>query len=133
MQDFPKVVVSVILKKDGKILLAKEVLEDSREHWIIPGGKVEFGERLEDAAAREIKEELGIGIAIKSFLGFHEAVHTEHNYHTIIFFYEAEPLSGFAKINDNKILEAKYFSRDEIRELNLIDSARIILEKLHEI
>ena len=123
MNELPKIVVAVLIEKDGKFLMTKEVLESSKEYWIFPGGKVEFGETLEDAAIREIKEEVGLDISIKNFIGFKEAIHTEHGYHTIIFFYKASPLSNYFTLNE-VVIDAKYFSKEEIRELNLVKSAK---------
>lgn len=51
-----------LVQDGGNFLLIKEVLEDSKEYWIVPDGKVIFGETISDAAKREIKEELGIDI-----------------------------------------------------------------------
>ena len=74
MESKPKIVVAAVIEKDGKYLLIKEKLSDGIEKWIVPGGKVEFGEKLEDAVKREIKEETNLDIEILEFLDFYEAV-----------------------------------------------------------
>lgn len=125
----PRIVVSAIIRKEGKLLLTKEILESGNEYWIFPGGGVEFGESLEEAVKREIKEELGIDIEIEKLMGFKEAIFPKYNYHTVIFFFLANPLKE-PSVNDKKILEARYFHFQEIEKLNLVDSARWAFEKL---
>jgi 8-oxo-dGTP diphosphatase len=127
----PRVVVSAIIRNERKFLLTKETLEDGKEYWIFPGGGVKFGESLEEAVKREVKEELGIEIEIEKLLGFKESIHTNHNYHSVIFFFLAKPRGNFT-INDEKILDARYFSLEETKNLNLVESARWVLEKLNE-
>jgi len=125
----PRVIASVVLKKENKILLIKEVLEDKKEHWIFPGGGVDFGETIEEAARREIKEEINLDVKIKDFLGFKEIIRPQFDYHTVIFFFIAEPLN-----NDitrlEKILDAKYFTINEAKSLNLVESAKWVLEEM---
>lgn len=123
----PRLVVGALIKKDGKYLLIKERLEDKKEYWIIPGGGVSFGESLEEALVREVKEELGLKVKIIKFIKFHQAIVPKYNYHTIIFFYLCKPLSKEIKIGEKKILDAKYFSKKEMRVLNLVDSAGWLL------
>ena len=54
----PRIISAVILRKDEKVMLIKEVLEDKKEHWIFPGGGVEFGETIEEA--HKLDTELGL-------------------------------------------------------------------------
>src|SRR5687768_11540627 len=68
MERKPKLVVAVLARHKNKFLLAKEILEGGNEYWIVPGGKVEFGESIEEAARREILEETGIKADKLSFL-----------------------------------------------------------------
>jgi 8-oxo-dGTP diphosphatase len=127
----PRIVVGVILKKEDKILLVKEILEDLKEHWIFPGGGVDFGETIEKAAIREAKEEIGIDIEIKDFLGIKEIIRQQFDYHSIIFFFVAEPLnSKISKIK--KVLDAKYFTIEETKNLSLVDSARWAIEEMNK-
>jgi mutator protein MutT len=125
----PRIVVAAIIKNGNKLLLTKEVLENQREFWIFPGGGVNFGETLEEAMKREIKEELGMEIKVEKLLDFKEAIFPKYNYHTVIFFFLAKPL-GELSIKEKKILDARYFDFKEIENLNLVDSARWIFERL---
>jgi len=128
MNKFPKVIASVLIQKNDKYLLVKETLESGKDYWIVPGGKVNFGEEIEVAAQREIREELGINIELTKFLEFKEVIRPQFDYHTVIFFFLGKPLSDNIKI-DNDLKDAKYFSIEEIKKLNLVDSARWLLKE----
>ncbi len=123
----PRLVVSALIKKGSKYLLIKEKLEDKQDYWIIPGGGVDFGESLEKALVREIKEELGLKVKIVKFLKFHQAIVPKYHYHTIIFFYLAKSLDDKIKLGESKILAAKYFSKSEMKKLKLVGSAKWLL------
>lgn len=56
-----------IVEIDGKIALIKRV-RNNHEYYVFPGGGIEEGETPEEAAIREIKEELGIDIEIEKLL-----------------------------------------------------------------
>lgn len=69
----PKHIVSaatVVLNDAGEILLIK----GPRRGWEMPGGQVEEGESLKDAAIRETKEESGIDVEIVKFCGVFQNV-----------------------------------------------------------
>ena len=51
----PVLSVSVLCHKDGSALLIKRGKPPYKDHWSLPGGKVEFGETLAEAAARELR------------------------------------------------------------------------------
>ncbi len=130
MKKEPRIVVSAFIKKNNRILLLKEPIEDGKDWWIIPGGGVKFGERLEDAVVREMKEELGLDVTVKKFLGFHEAVYTEYGYHTVIFFYIAEAKNDFVKAREKKVIDAGYFNKKEVEKLDLINTAKWAIKNL---
>jgi len=64
MSAIVEVVAAVLVRPDGAILLASRPPDKTYAgYWEFPGGKVEPGETLEAALARELAEELGIGVA----------------------------------------------------------------------
>jgi ADP-ribose pyrophosphatase YjhB (NUDIX family) len=128
-QNLPKIVVAGLLKKNGKYLLVKEVLSNGEETWIVPGGKVEFGEKLEDAIKRELMEELTIIVDETKFIAFKEAVFPDYNYHTVIFFYVIKTKTTNFTL-ENGILDAQFFSADELKNLRLVDSAEWLFKKI---
>lgn len=118
----PKIIVAGLIEKKEEFFLLKEKMADGREMWLIPGGKVEFGESLEQALLREIKEETGFDVKLKRFISHKEAIFVNHNYHTIIFFYYLDYLGGDIKL-DKKGIEGQFFKREGIKNLSLVDSA----------
>ncbi|WP_232631649.1 NUDIX hydrolase [Methylobacterium sp. Leaf118] len=55
----PLIGVSIAVIRDGRVLLAQRANEPMRGVWTLPGGLVEAGERLAEAALRELEEEVG--------------------------------------------------------------------------
>ncbi|KYP81754.1 NUDIX hydrolase [Ferroacidibacillus organovorans] len=71
MSDLPKHYVSaavVVMNEQSEMLLIK----GPRRGWEPPGGVVEMGESIRDAAVREVKEESGFDIEITSFCGIYQ-------------------------------------------------------------
>lgn len=126
----PKIIAAALIEKGGKLLLIKEKLASGKEKWIVPGGAVEFGENLEEAVKREIKEETGLDVKITKFIGFKEVIAPQFDYHTIVFFYLAEPIGGSLVLEDDQILDGNFFSPEEIKNLLLVDSAQWVLKKM---
>lgn len=60
----PGVGCGAAILREGRILLVKRLKAPEAGHWSLPGGKVDFLERVEDAIRREIREEIGVEIAL---------------------------------------------------------------------
>lgn len=60
----PGVGCGAAILRDGKLLLVRRRRAPEAGHWNLPGGKVDFGERVEDAVRREIREEIGVEIEL---------------------------------------------------------------------
>ena len=55
---------AVISDPDGRVLLVRRGHDPQRGRWSVPGGRVEPGESLEQAAAREVLEETGLVVDV---------------------------------------------------------------------
>jgi mutator protein MutT len=60
----PVVAVGVLLLDGDRVLLVKRARPPGAGRWSVPGGGVELGETLEEAAARELREETGLDCAL---------------------------------------------------------------------
>lgn len=58
--DAPRIAVSVLCHNDGQVLLVQRGKDPFKHCWSLPGGLVELGETLAEAAARELLEETGV-------------------------------------------------------------------------
>jgi ADP-ribose pyrophosphatase YjhB (NUDIX family) len=66
----PKPVAAAIpVMPDGKLILLRRAFDPGRDLWTFPGGFVDLGESVEEAALREVREELEIGVELGPVVG----------------------------------------------------------------
>ena len=70
----PQLAVSAAIFRDGKVLLVRRARSPAKGFYSLPGGRVEFGESLHQALAREIDEETGLRIEIAGLAGWREVL-----------------------------------------------------------
>ena len=70
----PQLAVSASIFRDGKILLVRRARAPAKGIYSLPGGRVEFGETLHAALAREIDEETGLAVDIVGLAGWREVL-----------------------------------------------------------
>ena len=70
----PQLAVSAAIFRDGKVLLVRRARSPAKGFYSLPGGRVEFGESLHQALAREVDEETGLGIEIAGLAGWREVL-----------------------------------------------------------
>ncbi|HWZ37546.1 MAG TPA: NUDIX hydrolase [Bradyrhizobium sp.] len=70
----PQLAVSAAIFRDGKVLLVRRARSPSKGLYSLPGGRVEFGETLHQALAREVDEETGLRIDIVGLAGWREVL-----------------------------------------------------------
>jgi ADP-ribose pyrophosphatase YjhB (NUDIX family) len=69
----PVLAASIAVFREGRVLLARRAKSPAFGLYSLPGGRVEPGETIRDAALRELREEVGIAAAITGFID-----HVEH-------------------------------------------------------
>ncbi len=65
----PSLTVDTLIEDNGRVLLIQRKGEPFDGKWALPGGFVEYGETVEHAAVREVKEEVGINVELEGLLG----------------------------------------------------------------
>lgn len=119
MENNIRVRIGVVLVKDGKILLIKQ-RKDDKEYWLVPGGGIDYGEKIKDCAKREIKEETNLDIELKQFLFTYESINTDKGKHVLNFFFLAEILSGELKLGkEENLVDLKFFEFEKLKEIKL--------------
>jgi ADP-ribose pyrophosphatase YjhB (NUDIX family) len=84
MSDVIRVRACLAVVQDGRILLVPHYDTDvGPVQWVIPGGRVKFGERLEETALREFREDTGLQACIVGLLDVSEVVLPEKPWHSI--------------------------------------------------
>ncbi len=110
---------ALIINENNETLLLKRT-DKSRNQagfWSKPGGGVEFGEKVEDAVRREVKEELGIDIELTKFLGFTNQIIKDESQHWIAFNYLAKIIKGQPQnLEPEKHEEIKWFKFSDLPE-----------------
>jgi ADP-ribose pyrophosphatase YjhB (NUDIX family) len=67
----PKIVAGAVIEHDGKLLLARRAIEPRKGCWTLPAGYMELGETVEQAAAREAREEACAEIEVDRLLAMY--------------------------------------------------------------
>jgi 8-oxo-dGTP diphosphatase len=88
----PELCVGAVVIDAERLLLVKRGNPPGAGLWAVPGGRVERGETMEAAVAREVAEETGLGVMVGPFLGWVERISDSH--HFVIGDFRAECLGN---------------------------------------
>ena len=123
----PFLTVDIVIFLDGdKIVLIKRANPPFEGLYALPGGFVEYGEKVEDAAVREAKEETGLAVKLQDIIGIYSELGRDPRGHVASIVYLAEVVGGHLNASTDAE-EAIKFRFDEIPE-NLAFDHKDILE-----
>lgn len=101
----PLLAVSVVIWRDNRALLVRRARPPLAAIWSFPGGVVEVGEHLEEAAAREVHEETGLQVEIVKTIDRAEVIRRDDagnvQHHYVIIVFSGRYISGKAKAGDD--------------------------------
>jgi 8-oxo-dGTP diphosphatase len=125
-REYPKapiVGVGAIVIKDRQVLLVCRAQEPNRGQWSIPGGIVELGETLAQAAAREVWEECQVKIKAGEVLATFDLIRRDAQgrirYHFVLLDLAARYISG-EPVAATDALEVRWVSEAELDQLDII-------------
>jgi len=124
--------VGVLVFRGDDVLLIQRGREPRRGEWSVPGGAVEIGETVREAARREFREECGGDIRVGDLVDVVDIFGRDEEgrvkYHYVVADFLAEWIGGELNRGDDA-MDARWFSADEIEKLDLPPWTRAVLDK----
>lgn len=132
----PVLGASVALLKEGRLLLIRRAFPPAQGLLAFPGGKVEMGETLQQAALRELLEETGFRGSIVGFIGHNELLPSDFvgasQSHFVIVCFLARWLKGEA-VASAEVQEMIWLGRDDAMPAMLVAGMDTMLAKAYSL
>ena len=118
----PRVAVGAVVFNENKVLLVRRAQPPSQDVWAIPGGRVEIGETLQQAAEREIFEETGVTILAREPVYTFDYIDRDKSgrarFHYVIVDLSADYVGGKPRAGDDAA-EARWVSSEDLGALKV--------------
>lgn len=119
-----------IFDNNFNFILIKRKNDPFKNYWALPGGFVDYGECVEDAAIREAKEETSIDVKLENLINIYSKPDRDPRGHTISIVYSAKGNLEDRKANDDAC-DIGIFNKDELSKVNIaFDHEKIIKDCL---
>jgi ADP-ribose pyrophosphatase YjhB (NUDIX family) len=130
--EVPLVGVGAIIIEDSRVLLVKRTHPPLQAQWSIPGGALEIGELVRDAAVREAREETGLTVEPGELLGVYDRIlrnpEQRVQYHYVLVDFLCRRVAGdLAAASDAS--DVRWFRRDELAALGLAEDTLDVIRK----
>jgi 8-oxo-dGTP diphosphatase len=130
--EVPLVGVGAIIIEDDRVLLVKRAHPPLQAQWSIPGGVLEIGELVREAAVREAREETGLIVESGELLGVYDRVlrnlEQRVQYHYVLIDFLCRRVAGELQAADDAA-EVRWFARHELPALNLAEDTQDVIRK----
>lgn len=107
--------------------------KDAHLKWELPGGKVEFGESIEESLKREILEETGVEVLVKKMVPFSQTIYWKYDWgiqQTLLFCYECKFVKQKKTKKDHKVERFEWVALDIIRKRKILPGGLEFIEKV---
>ena len=106
----PKVAVAVVLGDGDGVLLGRRCIDPGSGLWSFPAGYVNRGEVLEEAAVREVGEELGVSVRLTALVG----AYSQQDNPVVLIVYAGEIEGGEPRPDGREVSEVRWFGLDAL-------------------
>ncbi len=124
--------VGVVVRRGDAVLLIQRGKEPGRGRWGLPGGAIELGETLRDAAVREVREECGIEIALGKVIDAVDILWRDDagraQYHYVVVDLIAQYVSGDVRA-DSDVIDARWVAPSDLSAFDLPTITRQVIAK----
>ena len=130
--EVPLIGVGAIIVEGGRVVLVKRAHPPLQAEWSIPGGVLEVGELVREAAVREAREETGLTVEPLELLGVYDRVLRDPDqrvqYHYVLIDFLCRRVAGeLAAASD--AAEVRWFTREELGLLKLAEDTLDVIRK----
>jgi len=132
MPSRPELCVGAVALHDGNLLLIRRGHGPAAGEWSLPGGRVEHGEVLAEAVARELREETGLESVCGELVGWVERISDDRNdddHHFVILDFQVTVLDDAEPVAGDDAAEARWVPLADVADMQLTEG---LAEFLHE-
>jgi len=133
----PHIGVGILFVRKNRLLLVKRKFNPDAGYWSIPGGHMELGEKVQDAAIREAFEETGFKTKVSKLAGIIDKIMYDDlgkiEYHYVLINYFVEQIEGDPNQPpkaDDDALDAIFVPFEKLKDYKLTESLIELLKKL---
>lgn len=130
-QHIKTAVVACIVDAGDRVLLTRRCVEPFCGQWVMPGGRIDYGEPILAALHREVREEVGLNVHVDGLVDVYEHVGLgPRNDHYVILYYRARPAGGELAPNGQEVTEACWVPAGELAGYGMTPGTRHVLAQL---